>query len=181
MNSNPYESPREFAAEAKTDPEQSPLRLEARRSFRKGLLILAVPTFFNYLLYDLEISSHLSGAAEWLPRLGNVTSIVVAFVVAWFFGMAIVETFVGFARSLVRPQANQSEWFAAFYRACNKLPFFTIVGAGLWFAWLIGFYIIGLNFFVLSWPIGILAHIVAACWYLPLVYRWWKTPRVVTR
>ena len=41
-------------------------------------------------------------------------------------------------------------------------------------AWVFGFYEMQMNFYVLSWLIGIPAHILGACVYIPLIYGWYR-------
>lgn len=60
--------------------------------------------------------------------------------------------------------------YATFIRSAP----YAVAGAILWGIWVFGFYQAKVDFMVLSVPVGILAHGLAAALYLPLIYRWYR-------
>lgn len=63
------------------------------------------------------------------------------------------------------------------YRSLNSLICVAIPDAALWMVWVFGFYHMHSDFYTISWAVGAPAHLLAACWYVPLVHRWYRLAR----
>ena len=148
----------------------------AQRWLRRMLLVLLIPALYNYIEFDLIAisASRLPAKLAVITRLVNVTGFLVGAIVIWFYGLSILEFIAGLIRRLFASRIDSRVWNAVLY---NSLPLafrLSIAGAGLWIVWVVGFYRLDLPFLLISWPVGILAHILAAVWYITLCIRWYQ-------
>jgi len=152
------------------------LRTQAMLSLRIAILILSVPAAYNYLAFDAHAirSSNLPSDIQWLYRTINLFAFVVAEVLLWTFGLRVLESMAALIRTLIAKNAAPSEWQKVLHRSMRSLAFLAVPGAVLWMMWVYGLYEAGVSYLKISWIIGVPAHLLTACWYLPLIYQWYQ-------
>ncbi|PQO39002.1 hypothetical protein C5Y96_03790 [Blastopirellula marina] len=95
-------------------------------------------------------------------------------VVCWFAFVPVLEFLSRTIRSIVARNTDPKQWDEVLYVSLKPAALLAIPGMILWIIWVTGFYFLGANFFVISYAVGIPSHILAACLYVPLLYRWYK-------
>jgi hypothetical protein len=148
--------------------------MQATRSFRALAFVLLLPAVYNYWEFDVHAVSHLPSFDAVICRTINILGFVVGVVLVWYFGMPVLEGISRLLRILFAGGTDSTAWQEVFYQSCARAPYLAIGGAALWFLWVFAFYEIRINFFLISWAVGIPAHVLAACWYVPLIYRWYR-------
>jgi len=120
-------------------------------------------------------------ASEYMPsgfatfyRAVHVIGFVVGATLIWFLGFPIIEAIAGVLRIVFANGTDRGAWQGVLYRSLNWAVVLAIPGAVLWGIWVLGFYQLGVNFYAISWAIGVPAHLLAASWYVPLIYRWYR-------
>lgn len=173
MADNPYQSPRPDHAPVDAD---FGLRRRARLSFRLLALVLLVPAVYNYLAFDTRAIApgRSPSDAATLYRAANVSALIVGFVLIWFAGLPLLEAVARMLRTVFAQNADRAAWQRVLYQSLNRALALASLGAALWMIWVFALYQIGLNFYAISWALGVPAHLLAACWYLPLIYRWYR-------
>lgn len=172
MSDNPYESPKVPAVLQTTVNVD---RVKALRSVRIALLILLVPAVYNFVCFNL----HLNPRRIQLPlhsvyvTINSLGIVLIAFVI-WFFGLAILEFVCGGLHSILARKSLLDDWKSTMYVIVRRAPKFAVAGAVLWVIWVAAFYQLRLDFYVVSVPVGVAAHLLAACLYIPLFYRWYR-------
>jgi len=91
--------------------------------------------------------------------------------------MPALELLTGFLHEQLSRGSSRMQWLVALNSTLMTIIPFAIAGAALWCIWVYLFYITGANFYRISVPIGICAHVLAAGIYLQLVIRWWNIER----
>lgn len=176
MSTNPYQSPQ---AEITTSEEGLPLRDAVLKSLRVATLLLTAAWLFNYFCLCFH------GRTSYIGQSIPFTVTVVAFtigslmigliaLVCWFAVLPVLEFVNQTARRMIAPITAPEPWERAFYISLKPAAMLALPGMILWIIWVIGFYLVGVNFYVISYSIGIPAHILAACLYVPLLFRWYK-------
>ena len=112
----------------------------------------------------------VSSAVRW----ANGIAIGIAFAAAGLLGLWVLEWLNDRIHRWFGAPATTVQWRRALYVTLGQSIPFALVGAVLWELWLIGFYLWKLDFLLISIPIGILAHLLAAGLYLQLAYRWYR-------
>lgn len=161
MDNNPYSAPETL--EAATFRE--PVRLEVSR-WRISVYIFAVPAIYNFLWFN--------GRLVPIQVAVNLAMFALLMISIWRFGVELLELVANNIRSFFAPNVDQKVWVNELHIALRASPFFAFWGAIIWMVWNIGFYNLGINFFLISWPVGIASHILAAGLYLPMFYRWYQ-------
>lgn len=175
MSTNPYEPPR-----SPPEPEAAaPSRDSARRQFRTLFFILCIPALYNFVKFDIYIlqASQLPGPVESLFRSTNIFAFALGGGLIWAYGFALVEWIAGVLRYWFAPETDAEAWKETLYASVPSTIYLGVLGAILWAIWVFGFYTLRIPFMVISQPVGVLAHLLAALWYLPLIYRWWRLAR----
>ena len=172
MSTNPYESPEVLTALQSTPNVD---RVKALRSVRIALLILLVPAVYNFVCFNL----YLNPRRIQLPLHSvyvtvNSLGIVLITFVIWCFGLAILEFVAGGLHSILARKSLLDDWKSTMYVIVRRAPKFAVAGAVLWVIWVAAFYQLRLDFYVVSVPVGVAAHLLAACLYIPLFYRWYR-------
>ena len=176
MSNNPYESP-EVQASLLTPLDQN--RLRALHSIRFALGILLVPAIYNFLCFNFSLDvSRIEVPFLGIYRTVNTIGFLVIVASIWFFGLTAFEFITGGIHAIAARKSKLDDWKESLYDILRRAPFFAVPGAVLWTIWVLAFYQIQLDFFTVSVPIGIAAHILAACLYVPLIYRWYKIERL---
>ena len=175
MSTNPYETP---ATVSRTADPDSPNRRLAIAAVRKAFVILLAPALFNYYAFDTAaIDSSISPRLQVLFRTTNLIGIAVGAAMIWFLALTVLEFAGRTVRSVVAPDVSTDTWDDALYTSLKPAAYLAVLGAILWGLWVVGFYFVQLDFVMISYGIGIPAHILAACLYVPLVVRWYKLAR----
>ena len=173
MTENPYRAPPLFHEPVDTE---FGLRRRALLSFRLVALVLLAPAVYNYWAFDTQAiaSSRLPSDLTAVYRAANVVALVVGFTLIWFLGLPLLEAVSRLLRVVFAKGVDTAAWQRVLYRSMNRAVILASIGAALWVIWVFGFYQIGVNFYVISWAIGVPAHLLAACWYVPLIYCWYR-------
>ena len=181
MNTNPYESPATVAQAPDLEEVGSELAIAKRTAMRSvwaAILILLVAGLFNYYAFDqVIIAEKVAPRLQVTVRVINLTGIVTITLVAWFLLVPALETLGRWGRYLTGEKAPVAAWSEALYRSLRPAFYLAIPGAILWAIWVMGFYFVHLDFFVLSIGVGVPAHLLAAVLYLPLLVRWYLLAR----
>ena len=173
MTENPYQSP-DVPSEAVN--AGSSLRKRARLSFRVAALVLLIPAVYNYWEFDANViaSSRLPGDLANLYRMINVLGFIVGGSLIWFLGVPLLEATSRLIRIVFANGTDRTAWLETLYRSLNRTAFLAIPGAALWVIWVFVFYQKQMNFYTVSWAVGIPSHLLAACVYLPLIHGWYR-------
>jgi len=166
MNQNPYTPPG-----VQTDDISSTddIRLSALRGIRMALLILVFPALYNFYCFAVFLPG--------IVRTINALAILLTLMAIWIFGLSALEFFTGGIHTMVARRSASAQWKTALYEVLRRLPLFAGPGAILWAIWVFAFYQLRLDFHLVSIPIGIAGHALAACVYVPLIYRWYRVER----
>ena len=176
MSVNPFEPPRTPGE----PPRVSGLSSRAKLAWRTIVLLMMVPAIYNFLEFNAKVIMAPSAGSRLAPIealtlwLGNSLLIVVGGIALWLFGLQLINALSMTIRRLFAPQCSAIAWQEPLERALYRAAILAIPGALLWMAWVFGFYEMQMNFYVLSWLIGIPAHILGACVYIPLIYGWYR-------
>lgn len=172
MSTNPYEPPQSQAEPRLT---QNEARLIALRSVRIALLILLAPAFYNFICFNFTPNANRAELPIYaIYRILNSLGFLLTVAAVWFFGLKIFEFVTGGFHSIYARNSMLEDWKETLYTILRRVPFFAIPAAVLWAIWVMAIYQLTLGFYVVSIPIGITAHLLAACLYVPLIYRWYK-------
>ena len=174
---NPYRPP--IAAGSESDA----LRPRALFALRITLLLLLVPAALNYVCFDLVAigQSGLSATQKWLYRTTNLSLVVAVPNVIWFLGLPLLEGLGELIRSRLAGDTDKARWREALHLSLRPAPWLALIGAVLWSLWVIGVYLLGIHFFAISLAVAVPAHLVAACFYIPLLVRWIRLARAAKR
>ncbi|MGI9474262.1 MAG: hypothetical protein ACR2NZ_22160 [Rubripirellula sp.] len=178
MTENPYQPP---VLDQLDEKEASLRRRDAVRSFRMAIAILLVPALYNYSEFDAVViaSGQLPGNLAMVYRAVNVAAFVIGALLLWFVGVRLLEIVSQWIRNIFARSTEASEWLGVLYRYLAWVPYLAIPGAVLWMAWVFAFYQRDADFDTISWLIGVPANLLAACFYVPLLFGWYrlsKTP-----
>ncbi len=171
MTENPYQSP---SFVVKGNRAESSLRHEARRSFRTAALILFLPAAYNYWAFDRYAVGRLHEDIASVCRVANMLGLVIGAGLIWHVGLPCLEAIAQCLRIVFARSTDREAWDETLYRSLRSVVYLAIPGAVLWMGWVFGYYHMLGDFYTLSWAIGIPAHLLGACWYVPLAYRWYR-------
>ncbi len=173
MFENPYQSPGDLS---RGGNGVAASRERAWRSFRIAFLILLVPAIYNYWAFDTYVIAaiRLPGDLVNLYRLGNVLGFIMGGSLIWMLGLPVLELAARLIRAVLATGTDRGSWLEILYRSLSWIAILALPGAVLWGVWVFAFYQRQVDFYTISWAIGIPAHALAACLYLPLIYRWFR-------
>ena len=100
-------------------------------------------------------SSRLPSDLASLYRVVNVLGFIVGGTVIWLFAFPILEMVARLTRTLVAPHADRAAWQEVLYRSLRWSAVLAILGAVLWVLWIVGFYRMEIDFYTVSWSVGI--------------------------
>ena len=173
---NPYEAPGYSGGKQKANT--SPRRNIARSNLRMALVILLIPAVYNYYWFDVALLAsedrQFNSVFLVFARAINIGGIFIASLFAWFFGLPILELTAKIIYRIFARNSKIDDWQDALYDILGTVAYFALGGALLWLIWTIGFYRFHIGFYTLAYPVGILAHLLAAGLYLRLAYRWYR-------
>jgi hypothetical protein len=185
MSLNPYESPPLLPDEAMAGIAID--RTTGLKATRTIYWILLLPALLNelaflhselrgnYQLGGLEVLILLTVLGVWVAIWIVITSLV------YFGGFYLIELLARGLRFLFAPKVSPGAWNHVLYTSLHASIKLVISGAILWAIWVIGFYVLEIDFYVISWLIGVPAHILGACFYVPLLYKWYRLRVVATQ
>ena len=152
----------------------SPLRRSALGSLRASWMILLPAALFNHLAFD---PGALMG--PWTPtgglsllRVANLLGFITGSVAIWFWLLPLLENVALLIRRVVASRTLRPAWLEALYRSLRPAGFLALPGTVIWALWVVGFYYLKIDFVLISVMAAIPAHLLAACLYLPLLFRW---------
>jgi len=172
MNTNPYESPK---SQATLQSPHSEERTTALRSVRIALLMMLAPAIYNLIYFSFSADTNrIEIPIHSIYRTLNTIGLVAITTAIWFFGLAALDFVTGGLHSVFSRRTTLDNWKTTLYIILRRAPFFAFFGAVLWAIWVAAVYQFGFEFYTVSVPIGVAAHLLAAGLYLPLIYQWYK-------
>ena len=171
MTENPYEPPK---SQTRLRYAESRLKKQARLSLRLAATILFLPAIYNYWEFDAQEVSPLPDDLAKLCRAVNILGIAVSAVVIWFLRLPVLEALARLLRALFASATDRSTWEDVLYQSMPRMIYLAVPGAALWTFWVFAIYQRDSDFHTISWAVGIPAHLLAACWYVPLLHRWYR-------
>ena len=175
MIENPYESPKSHPDATAADASW---RRRARHCFHASILILLVPAVYNAWAFDLHVVSPLPSNLAIRCRAVNVVGFMLGSALIWCLGLPALEAASRLLRTTFAGRTDPAPWEEIFHRSFTRLVYLAAPGAVLWMIWVFAFYQVGVGFYEISWAVGVPAHLLGACWYVPLVYRWYRLAKV---
>lgn len=176
MADNPYRAPdqQSTASIAKPSDVDPDLRTATQSTVRRSLLLMLIPAMYNYYEFDKSVVASLPGYAPVLFRTISPAAIFVVAVLIWFGGTRLLELAGSVFRSLLAAHVDKGRWLNELHHSTARVVYLMIPGAFLWLFWVFAFYRVHLNFYVLSWSVGLIAHSLGACWWGPLAMQWYR-------
>ncbi|MDG2220901.1 MAG: hypothetical protein P8L85_05950 [Rubripirellula sp.] len=176
MITNPYEPPQAKLNSPRQDSED---RVAALRALRTSLYILLVPGIYNFICFHFpELFSNSGFQVHELARVANLTLLCLTVGLIWIGGLALLERVAAIIhwalKRMLGSNSSFERWQAELHLALRRSPTLAFWGAILWIIWCLAIFSFHLDFVTVSLPIGIAAHLLAACLYVPLVYQWYK-------
>lgn len=170
---NPFESPRDSGIRNLPNDVD---RRNALFHLRLTLCILLIPAIYNYYAFDREVFTYARFPMPIyaLYRIVNIGAMFVGSLLIWYFAHSILEWLSGMIRQLFAKTVDRNAWQNAFYSSLQRAMYLSIAGAMLWAIWVYAIYSLDADFFVVSWAVGVPAHLLGACWYVPLFVAWYK-------
>ena len=148
-------------------------RSSALRTVRLCTLILSVGAVYNAYVYS-GLATPTPAYAVTLLRGLNITGVVLIITACWFFALPLFELVSLGCHRLFGRSATLDQWRGELYRVLATATPFAILGTIVWCVWVYAFYFMDMNFFLISVPTGIAAHVLAACVYLRIPFKWWS-------
>ena len=171
MNNNPYLPPSSSA----TQPPELTTREVAALRLRTAIFILAIPAAYNLIAFAFSPSFH----RRVIPmppffQIVNCVGFIVVTAVVWWLALPTLELLTTAIHAVLSRRSPLTDWKEALYRSLRSAPLLASFGGLLWIAWIVGFYMFALGFYFVSIPLAISGHVLAACLYVPLIYRWYQ-------
>lgn len=149
-------------------------------SLRLAILWLLIAGLVNFTAFHLHIkplpgrqaNTSLSNAN--FEVAGGLLAISFLVIACWFALLPLLELITWKIQASFAPSDDPARWVGALYSSLKPAGLLAFLGMTLWALWVYGFYYLRVNFFVISYAIGIPIHILAACLYVPLLFRWYK-------
>ncbi len=176
MSTNPYESPKStFEQPTGTGGH----RYQAFRSLRAAFAILLLPAIYNYYCFDAQAfgASGIELPIHSVYRTINVLGFLICGAITWCVGLPVIEWVSNLIRIMFARETDSDAWNRVLYVSLKRVTLLSIPGAVLWAIWVFGFYQLNVDFVTISYAIGIPAHILGACLYLPLLCGWYRLAR----
>lgn len=172
---NPYRSPATIDQPAPAAPL---LRADALFRFRVAVTLLLIAAFANaffrprflYMVTSVMLIKYRIGLLDFL-----FISAIGFFAMTGAFNA--LERLAKLLRRIFAANSDPEAWNNAIYNAFRPAIPLGLAGALLWIIWVIAFFELRINFYVISYAVGIPAHLLAACVYLPMLSGWFKAAR----
>ncbi len=154
------------------------LRANALRRIRYALLILLLPAIYNFICFSLLVDSLVGDLHMWMIYWAVNGMGFAAFATAvWFLGLRLLEVWTVVVHKIFGSKATLENWNAALYEVLVRGPLLAVLGAIVWGIWVVAYYHLSVGFYMISIPTGIAGNLLAACLYVPLLYRWYSLER----
>lgn len=174
MNFNPYESPAQAAYVATAKLVEDPERRRLVRLIRADLVLLLIGGLYNFLMFTPG-PDYSPSLLFWLvPTAFNFALIFAISTFVWFRGLNVLEWIARMVRSLSKRRINEEAWLEALYEGVRLSPACAAGGMIVWAAWVWAFYVVRLDFMLVSIPTAIIAHGLGALFYVPIFVRWYR-------
>lgn len=142
-------------------------------------LTLFVAAFYNALEFNAQfMGTRMSPRGALILWILNLLSVCAGGFLIWLFGLGLLERLSLLLRGLIARRSDRAAWQDCLYEALKRAAILSIPGAILWIVWVFAFYRLKMNFFVISWVVGVPAHVLGAAVYVPLLLRWYKVRSV---
>ncbi|MCA9064899.1 MAG: hypothetical protein KDA96_17625 [Planctomycetaceae bacterium] len=177
-NTNPYEPPSARPDSSLSDDAGpfTEIRHQAHVALVTSLWVLVLPALCNVVCFCNPPQKVTRPLPQHLMVANGIGFVAVVFVIR-FAGLRLLESLVVVLHAAFASRSRRSEWQRHLYEILRRMPGFAVAGACLWFVWVSAIYYFRLDFFVVSIPVGIAAHLLAAGLYIPLAYRWYRLER----
>ena len=174
MTPNPYASPKSDSTGLHASSKSHRL---ARRCLRLALVILLAPAVYNFICFSSPVAAgpdelRMQNASAWITWVNGFGFCFTAGAI-WCLGLPLLELLTVVIHRIFGRTTSVEAWKEALYRALNRAPLFSVLGAVLWTLWVAAIYRLGIGFYAASVPIGVAAHLLAAGLYVPLFFRWY--------
>ena len=154
------------------------LRADALRRIRQALLILLLPAFYNFICFNLLVAPLVGDVhTRMIYWVFNGMGFIVIATAVWFLGLRLLELLTVVLHKLFGRKATLENWNAALYEVLLRGPLLAVLGAIVWAIWVVAYYHLNVGFYMISVPTGIAGNLLAACLYVPLLYRWYALER----
>lgn len=168
MADNPYQAPTTLVEQQVVTQQRS----FALTRIRIVLAVLAIGAVHNFACMTQMTRSAWTARLPWFLLMWVVVVIIaaaIAVVVLW-----LLEVATHVLHRLFPTKREVTVWRRVLYRSTTRAVPLSIAGAVLWVFWNHAFYHWNWNFYRLSVPVGIVAHALAAAWYVPLFVTWFR-------
>ncbi len=175
MLGNPYRPPRPVlpADDALNESDRN----LARRKTRLAVGILTLPAVYNVLSFNFRIGADASALVNIIYRSVNLIGFTLLILIVWYMGLNVFEFVTRICHRLIARNSTLEEWRKTLYQTILRSTPFAMVGAIVWAIWVLAIYQANVDFYVVSVPVAILSHLLAAGLYLPLILNWFKLER----
>lgn len=154
------------------------LRANALRRIRYALLILLLPAIYNFICFSLLVDSLVGDLHMWMIYWAvNGMGFATLATAVWFLGLRLLEVLTVVVHKIFGSKATLENWNAALYEVLVRGPLLAVLGAIVWGIWVVAYYHLSVGFYMISIPTGIAGNLLAACLYVPLLYRWYSLER----
>lgn len=154
------------------------LRANALRRIRYALLILLLPAIYNFICFSLLVDSLVGDLHMWMIYWAvNGMGFAALATAVWFLGLRLLEVWTVVVHKIFGSKATLENWNAALYEVLVRGPLLAVLGAIVWGIWVVAYYHLSVGFYMISIPTGIAGNLLAACLYVPLLYRWYSLER----
>lgn len=137
---------------------------------RWTLLLLLPGAMLNAVVWDIKVVQGTPFA--WLMRAGNVMLFLFGVLAIWFFALPVLR-FVVFIIHRLLGCSTLDRWNECLLESFRRLPLWAAPGCVLWLIW--GSVFFAQNdepgFGLVTFLLAAAAHLLAACWYVPLLIR----------
>ncbi|GAA4427269.1 hypothetical protein [Bremerella cremea] len=171
-SNNPFQSP---TPTAEPGPKGNSSRQSALVSLRLAIVMLTAAGLVNYHAYDtMAMGPHVSlFGLMIMMRVFQLVLVGLLVIGCWLLLLPTLEVIAERLRSWFAKHVDAETWNEALYRSLAPAAILALPGSILWIVWVIGFYYLKAPFLLISYAVGIPAHLLAACIYVPLLYRWY--------
>jgi hypothetical protein len=180
MIENPYQPPqlsvRETDRTVIASGESAARRAAALFYVRLILGLLTLPAIYNVICFSYpgQAISPIPVGMRNTFFLGNLVALIAFVSIIYFAGLWFFEVLTRGSHAIFSRRPTLTLWLDALYATFIRSAPYAVAGSVLWAIWVYGFYQTNVDFLLLSVPVGILAHTLAAALYLPLIYRWYR-------
>lgn len=137
---------------------------------RWTLVLLLPGAILNAVVWDIKV---VQGAPfALLMRAGNVLLFFFGVLAIWFFALPVLRLVVSIIHRLLG-RGSLDHWNACLLDSFRRLPLWAVPGCVLWLIWGSVFFAQAdePGFGIITFLLAAAAHMLAACWYVPLLVK----------